>query len=77
MAGSEVVCTQHSWYRIHRHKHGYGIVIDTWFVNTVRGFEFGDQEESGLAVRMARPLTVEFGNGRILNNHGDLNGKGT
>ena len=26
---------------------------------------------------MAKPITVKFGNGRILNDKGDLNGKGT
>ena len=39
-----------------------------------KDFYFGDQEESGLAIRVASPLRVSGGNGTILNNRGDRNG---
>jgi len=38
---------------------------------------FGDQEESGLAIRIASPLRVEGGSGEIQNDQGQRNGKGT
>jgi len=41
------------------------------------GVCFGDQEEMGCGVRIATTLTVRHGSGVILNNHGDVNEKGT
>ena len=51
--------------------------VDTVFSNDDQDFSFGDQEESGLSVRMAPALTVQNGSGRILNDRGERNGKGT
>ena len=41
------------------------------------GRDFGTQEEMGLGVRLATPLTVKSGNGRITNSVGGTNEKGT
>jgi hypothetical protein len=71
--GDETVCTEtvrYLWRRVER-----GIAIDIQATYRSRNdFYFGDQEESGLGVRVASPLRVNGGNGTILNNHGDKNG---
>jgi hypothetical protein len=41
------------------------------------GIAFGDQEEMGLGVRMATPLTVKHGSGTIHNSTGGINEEGT
>ena len=51
--------------------------ISVVYFNDEKEFVFGDQEESGLALRMAKPFTVKFGNGRIFNDKGALNCKET
>lgn len=56
-----------------------GILLD-WdadFYNDERDFTFGDQEESGLALRVASPLRVQGGNGEIVNDRDEKNGAGT
>ena len=56
-----------------------GILLD-WdaeFCNDERDFVFGDQEESGLAFRIASPLRVNGGNGKIINDRAEANGGGT
>ena len=74
---TETVCIEDSTYNFSLHPKGVLLEISATYFNDEREFAFGDQEESGLALRMAKSLTVEFGKGRILNNTGDLNGKGT
>ena len=74
---TETVCIEDSTYNFSLHPKGILLEISATYFNDEREFAFGDQEESGLALRMAKSLTVEFGKGRILNNTGDLNGKGT
>jgi len=74
---TETICIEDSTYSFSPHPKGILLEISATYFNNEREFAFGDQEESGLALRMAKPLTVKFGNGRILNNTGDLNGKGT
>ncbi len=75
--GKETICIEDTKYEFERVPEGILLSVDATFYNDERDFEFGDQEESGLAVRMAKSLTVQHGNGRILNNHGDRDGKGT
>jgi putative heme-binding domain-containing protein len=75
--GKQVVCTQDTTYRFRHVDSGILVDWDATFYNDERSFLFGDQEESGLAIRMATPIRVENGNGRIVNNRGEVNGKGT
>ena len=50
------------------------VALGFTFRNEQRDFYFGDQEESGLAVRIASPLRVKGGNGTIINHRGEKNG---
>ena len=53
------------------------IAWNSKFYNDQKAFTFGDQEESGLAFRIADDLNVDSGNGRILNDQGLKNGSQT
>ena len=53
------------------------LLWDSTFQNDKRDFYFGDQEESGLAIRVATPLNVQGGTGTIINDSGEKNGAGT
>ena len=75
--GTGTVCLQDTSYRFRRIPAGIEITWKATFYNDDRDFLFGDQEESGLALRIASPLRVKGGNGRILNNRGEENGTGT
>lgn len=76
-AGDETVCLEDTAYEFELVPDGVLVRIDATFFNDERDFVFGDQEESGLAIRMAKPLTVQFGNGRIVNDRGERDGAGT
>jgi len=76
-AGNETVCIQETRYGFREVEEGILIDWDATFYNDERDFAFGDQEESGLAIRIASPLRVQGGNGRIVNDRGDVNGAGT
>lgn len=52
---------------------GYLLLWESTFHNSQREFTFGDQEEMGLGVRLATPLRVTGGNGRILDSKGRKN----
>lgn len=75
--GKETICIEDTSYKFSLIPEGIILDLIAVYYNNERGFEFGDQEESGLALRMAKPLSVKFGNGKILNDRGDVNGKGT
>lgn len=75
--GETTVCTQATLYRFRHVEHGILLEWDAEFYNDERDFEFGDQEESGLAIRIASPFRVQGGNGRIVNDRGEENGAGT
>ena len=75
--GSRTVCVQDTSYRFRRVPAGIQINWEATFYNEERDFFFGDQEESGLAFRIASPLRVKGGKGRILNDRGEENGDGT
>ena len=75
--GTGTVCVQDTNYRFRRVPAGIQINWEATFYNEDRDFLFGDQEESGLALRIASPLRVKGGNGRILNDRGEKNGTGT
>jgi len=75
--GTTTVCVQDTSYRFRRIPTGIQITWEATFYNDDRDFLFGDQEESGLALRIASPLRVKGGKGRILNDRGEQNGSGT
>lgn len=74
--GKRVVCTEVSRYRFERISEGFLLRIDAAYKSGDHDFYLGDQEESGLAVRVASPLRVQGGNGTILNSRGERNGTG-
>ena len=75
--GSETICLQDTRYHFRHIEEGILLDWDAEFYNDERDFIFGDQEESGLALRIASPLRVQGGNGEIVNNRGEKNGAGT
>ncbi|MGC6550801.1 MAG: PVC-type heme-binding CxxCH protein [Rubripirellula sp.] len=68
------VCQELTHYRFEIIPQGLLILIHAQYSSDQHDFYFGDQEESGLAVRVASPLRVQGGEGTIVNSHGDLNG---
>lgn len=75
--GENTICLQDTSYRFRHVEEGIVLDWDAEFHNDERDFTFGDQEESGLALRIASPLRVLGGNGEIVNNRGEKNGAGT
>jgi putative membrane-bound dehydrogenase-like protein len=72
--GERVVCTEIARYRFEIVPGGMLIRIDAMYGSDDRDFYFGDQEESGLAIRVASPIRVHGGNGTILNSNRERNG---
>lgn len=72
--GNKVVCEEATTYRFEKVAEGLLLRIDAQYVSKEHDFYFGDQEESGLAVRVASPLRVQGGDGTILNSRGEKNG---
>lgn len=68
------VLEQITRYHFRRVPEGLLLRIDAEYKSDDHDFYFGDQEESGLAVRVASPIRVQGGNGTILNDRGDRNG---
>ncbi|NNE91889.1 MAG: c-type cytochrome, partial [Verrucomicrobiales bacterium] len=75
--GSRTICLQDTRYQFRQTESGIVLDWDAEFYNEDRDFVFGDQEESGLAFRIASPLRVNGGNGEIVNDRGENNGAGT
>ena len=75
--GPENVCLETTTYLLRETEHGVLMLIDARFQSDSQDFEFGDQEESGLAFRMESRLRVKDGSGRIINDRGEVNGKAT
>ena len=71
--GKSVVCEEKTTYELRITPEGLILKVDAEFQSD-RDFYFGDQEESGLAIRVASPIRVTGGNGSIVNEHGDRNG---
>lgn len=74
--GQRVICTEQIQYTFTKHDVGMILKVEAEYVSHERDFYFGDQEESGLAIRVASPLRVQGGNGTILNSRGEKNGAG-
>lgn len=72
--GKSVACTELTHYRFEKVPEGLQLNIVAEYKSEEHDFYFGDQEESGLAVRVASPIRVQGGNGTILNNRGERNG---
>ena len=73
--GERTVCVETVDYRFIHQPEGIYLVIDAEYQSEDADFYFGDQEESGLAFRVASGLRVEGGNGEIINDRGEKNGK--
>ena len=73
--GERVVCRELARFAIAVTEHGYRLDWDSEFRAGGVGFYFGDQEEMGLGVRVATPLSVEKG-GEIRNSRGGTNEEG-
>ncbi|MEO1528656.1 MAG: DUF6807 family protein [Planctomycetota bacterium] len=72
--GEEEVCREVTRYQFERVAEGLLILLDAEYSSNERDFYFGDQEESGLAIRVASPIRVQGGNGTILNDRGERDG---
>ncbi len=70
VAGDKTVCTEICRHTILLRPAGYLLIYDSTFRSDEEPFTFGDQEEFGLGIRVASPLRVRGGNGRILNSDG-------
>ncbi len=70
---SQVVCSEITQYKFHRVPEGIMILISSTFKSEDHAFYFGDQEESGLGIRVATPIRVQGGNGSIINDRGEIN----
>jgi len=77
---AEAYCTSVDRYTFLVRPHGTLILLDVTFTADPEEFEFGDQEEMGLAIRVNAPMNVEINQtnrrgkeGRILNARGDKN----
>lgn len=75
MSGDKEICRETCRYRIIVRPLGYFLMHDSEFSSETADFVLGDQEEMGLGVRMATPLTVKQG-GVILNSNGQRNERG-
>ncbi len=72
----QLICRETCRIRITAQQGGWWLFWDSSFDSDEGVFVFGDQEEMGLGVRMATPITVKQG-GTILNHIEDRNEKGT
>lgn len=72
--GKKVICRETCTYTLLVRPAGYLLLWDSSFRSDDADFAFGDQEEMGLGVRLATPLTVKQG-GRILSSDGDKDEK--
>ena len=70
----KTVCHETARYTLLVRPSGYLLLWASEFVSGDGDFVFGDQEEMGLGVRVATPLTVQRG-GEILNSEGRRNEK--
>lgn len=74
-SAGETICRETGRYDVICRENAWLLLWDSTFTADKRDIVFGDQEEMGLGVRMATPLTVKNG-GEITNSAGDKNEKG-
>ena len=72
-----VIGEEHALYQFRVTEQGYLLECEYRFTPAEGDTAFGDQEEMGLGVRLATPLTVKSGNGWILNSEGGRDEAGT
>ena len=72
--GDREICRETTRYRFEQQGEGLLIAITAEYRSDDHDFYFGDQEESGLAVRVASSLRVTGGGGTIVNDRGERNG---
>jgi hypothetical protein len=77
VAGDKVLCHETTRYSVAVRANGYVVLSDSTFTAVADGLWFGNQEEMGMGVRVATPLTVKTGSGKITNSQGGVNEKGT
>ena len=75
IAGDRLVCTEVCRHELRLRPGGVLLTWDSSFRSGEGNFFFGDQEEMGLGVRVARELRVRGGTGRITNSEGRVNEK--
>lgn len=75
-ADRNLLCREIARYQFREPGSGVLLTIDTR-MQAEKTIYFGVKEEMGLAVRVATPITVKFGDGSILNSAGGLDEKGT
>ena len=75
--GKRTVCTETCRFTFLVRPAGYLILWDSTFTSSGADFYFGDQEEMGLGVRVATPISVRKGGGKITNAEGGKNERGT
>jgi hypothetical protein len=68
--GKTTRCTELARYTVHVRPAGYLLVWESEFRPEPEEFSFNDQEEMGLGVRLATPLTVKHGQGRLTDSAG-------
>lgn len=71
--GNQVVCTETTRYEFQRVDEGIVLRLSAEYRSDDHDFYFGDQEESGLAIRVASPIRVQGGGGTIVNDRGEIN----
>ena len=70
------ICRENCHYTLLALPNGVLVDWDSEFHSSEHGFVFGDQQELGLGVRLAKPIAVKSGQGgRILNSNGQTNEK--
>lgn len=74
--GSSIVCIEEASWEVRATDDGFLILLQCEFYNPEHDFVFGDQEESGLCLRLEPRLAVKNGTGTILNDRGDRNEAG-
>ncbi len=72
--GTQIVCQEACRYTFMSRPTGHLIVWDSEFKSDLEDFGFGDQEEMGLGIRVATPLSVKKG-GQITISSGEKNEK--
>lgn len=73
--GKTVLCEETCRFTVLVRPAGHLLVVDSLFrTDAPDGIAFGDQEEMGMAVRVATPLAVAHG-GRMLDSEGRVNGE--
>jgi hypothetical protein len=75
--GDKILCRETARYTFIPRPAGYLILWDSTFTAGADPCWFGNQEEMGLGVRVATPIAVKGGSGRITNSHGGIDEQGT